>query len=175
MMTDIIKVVVSGGFGAGWSTWNTDVEGIATDPKLVELVEANLWADAEAYVCAKWGGGVYPRSLRNCEVVEVEKGELYQIHEYDGKEYRRYKELEAEKQKAQELLLDTMVTGRDRIEELEAENAKLKTVVADAKKVETIWRKQWQALDRLTSILPMPPEISLDNALAALLKADDAT
>lgn len=36
-----MKVLISKGYGAGWSSWNTGVKGLATDPELVRLVEAN--------------------------------------------------------------------------------------------------------------------------------------
>jgi hypothetical protein len=79
------KVLVSAGFGAGWSTWNTEWDGCATDAGLVALVEAEDFSGAIAYAEYKWEG-CYTGGLRDCYVVEVAAGDLYQVREYDGAE-----------------------------------------------------------------------------------------
>ena len=79
------KVLVSRGFGAGWSTWNTGWDDCATDKGLVALVEAGDHAAAEKYATEKWEG-CYAGGLCDCDVVEVATGALYQVHEYDGSE-----------------------------------------------------------------------------------------
>ena len=79
------KVLVSRGFGAGWSTWNYEWDDLATDEGLVALVEAERWSDAVAYARDKWEG-CYISGLRDCEVCDVEAGALYKVREYDGSE-----------------------------------------------------------------------------------------
>ena len=82
MMT---KVLVSAGFGAGWSTWNTQWDDCSTDAALVALVDEGLHASAKQYADEKWEG-CYTGGLRDCYVVEVATGDYWRINEYDGSE-----------------------------------------------------------------------------------------
>ena len=77
-----MKVLVSYGYGAGFSTWTT---ANPCDRGLIELVEAEKWDKAEEYCEDKWPNE-YWGGLRDCVVEEVEAGELFQIREYDGNE-----------------------------------------------------------------------------------------
>jgi hypothetical protein len=90
------KILVSYGFGAGWSTWaDAEVrEFVLTYPPLVEAVEnedyeeairiANLMAHQaekeDHYIYIGTGG----RNIRQLEVVEVDSP--FRIDEYDGRE-----------------------------------------------------------------------------------------
>lgn len=81
-----VKVLVSAGYGAGWSTWDWDMRGLATDEGLVQLFEESATDDAKlAYAKAKWPS-VYLGGLLNCVVEVVPTGELWRISEYDGLE-----------------------------------------------------------------------------------------
>ena len=83
MEKDMVGVLVSHGYGAGWSTWN-DV-----DPQNKELVEAfeNNLSDGEKMAIAE---RIYPDAyhggLLKCRVHYLPKGTQYRIEEYDGSE-----------------------------------------------------------------------------------------
>lgn len=100
-----VAVLVSPGFGAGWSTWSsirghgTDLvfeptvaalvedrdAGNITDEQLVELVEA---------YCEKTYGKneVYCGGVEDLKIVWVPEGTLFKINEYDGSESIEFKE-----------------------------------------------------------------------------------
>lgn len=86
-----VAVIISRGFGAGWSTWNnSDAETAAWcrhDPGLVAAVEAGdidkFRALAEAKDADLYIGGVDKDDL---DIVWVAEGTPYYIHEYDGSE-----------------------------------------------------------------------------------------
>ena len=87
-----VAVLISGGYGAGWSTWNSEfaetllfhrelialVEVLGTGPDSVgRIVEvARELCDFEIY-----GGGA-----KGLYVKWVPEGELFRVHEYDGSE-----------------------------------------------------------------------------------------
>lgn len=78
------KVLVSPGFGAGWSSWE-DVD--PTDEGLVTLVEDGApLATLKAYAQDKWPSAYLGGLEDGLEVEHVPEGELYQIREYDGAE-----------------------------------------------------------------------------------------
>lgn len=81
-----MKVLISPGFGAGWSTWN-DSE-MAVDKDLIELFEHGCTIDEMVELCvAKGYGEPYMGGFGKLEVTEVPKGCHFQIKEYDGSEY----------------------------------------------------------------------------------------
>ena len=83
MEKEIVGILVSHGYGAGWSTWN-DV-----DPQNKELVEAfeNYLSDGEKMAIAE---RIYPDAyhggLLQCKIHYLTKGTQYRIDEYDGLE-----------------------------------------------------------------------------------------
>lgn len=83
MQEDMVGVLVSHGYGAGWSTWN-DV-----DPQNEELVKAfeNDLSDGEKMAIAE---RIYPDAyyggLLKCKVHYLQKGTQYRIEECDGAE-----------------------------------------------------------------------------------------
>ena len=85
-----VAVIVSPGFGAGWSTWNTEInEETAFDKGLAELVEAGKpLAEIEAYAEQKWPGACL-LGLDQLEVEWIDVGTKFTIHEYDGSESLR--------------------------------------------------------------------------------------
>jgi len=79
---NMVGILVSKGYGAGWSTWNSKVD--PCNKELVELFvngasdEDKLAKAEEIYPDAYTGG------LLGCEVVMVDEGTLFKINEYDG-------------------------------------------------------------------------------------------
>ena len=84
-----VGVLISPGFGAGWSTWNEEGirEVLAMDKNLVQLVLEGKLEEVEKVV-----KGMFPEEDIYCGGVEdltvwwVEKGEQFEIEEYDGSE-----------------------------------------------------------------------------------------
>jgi hypothetical protein len=81
-----VAVLVSGGYGAGFSTWCYDVEGIEFEPTVAQMVldevdnEEILEYLDKTYPDNYWGGidGLY--------VHWVPEGTKFVIEEYDGSE-----------------------------------------------------------------------------------------
>ena len=77
-------VLVSPGFGAGFSTWNKPEMAIDFD-----LVEAFLSGDMtrfEYIVVEKYGENMYLGGMENLTVEWVDEGKKFRIEEYDGSE-----------------------------------------------------------------------------------------
>ena len=104
-----IAVLVSGGYGAGWSTWNCDHE-IAWDKRMVELYLSltiqerrdlskldndkpkSVWARQQA---AEWGyTSIYWGGFDDCSIEWVPAGKPFRINEYDGAEDLEYLDME---------------------------------------------------------------------------------
>jgi hypothetical protein len=77
-----VAVLVSPGFGAGWSTWLHNEEAIF-DTTLVEFVLASQWDEAYQYAEEIYGY----EELENLVVVWVPVGAQFRICENDGYEY----------------------------------------------------------------------------------------
>ena len=82
-----VAVLYSPGFGAGWSTWNTEprYRGLLFDHEIVEFVLANDLGAAINLTEKKYPG-VYTGGGSNLTVEWVPKGERFTIKEYDGAE-----------------------------------------------------------------------------------------
>lgn len=89
------KVIVSYGYGAGWSTWhsgNKDTQKIMAEwPPLVEAIEAEFqgnWVSHPAFMslCDHIDAVPYTGGLHTAVIVEIPDGERYFIEEYDGAE-----------------------------------------------------------------------------------------
>lgn len=85
-----MKVLISPGYGAGWSTWNDS--RMAIDKDLIELFERGCTEDEMASLCVKkgYGNDVFPPYMGgffDLKVTEVPQGCLFRINEYDGSEY----------------------------------------------------------------------------------------
>lgn len=90
-----IAVLVSAGFGAGWSSWNTVDEDLAEallfDVDVVKMVLENRKDEIEDFVTAKYkdmteGGWLVTVGAKDLDVEWVDKGERFVIDEYDGAE-----------------------------------------------------------------------------------------
>ena len=86
-----MKILISPGYGAGWSTWNNP--GLATDKRLVELFEKGCTQNEMIDACVEYGytnvygDPPYDGGFADLKIVEVPKGSLFKIREYDGHEY----------------------------------------------------------------------------------------
>lgn len=79
-----VAVLVSPGFGAGWSTWADHGEAALFAPDVVAWVEAGKPPDQDVeQLFAKYG---YLGGLRDVEIEWVPKGSRFRIDEYDGSE-----------------------------------------------------------------------------------------
>ncbi len=89
-----VAVLVSPGFGAGWSTWiGKDAEFATFDKGLVELVERKASSDeAEAYLEFRGIKDAYMGGWSDVEVDWLPVGTSFYIHEYDGSESIKYRE-----------------------------------------------------------------------------------
>jgi len=89
---EFTKVLVSPGFGAGWSTWNYGIPELLFDPVIVAMVEdGTSFETIEAYCNAKYPTG-YFGGVADLEVVLVKTGSDFIIHEYDGSETLQLKD-----------------------------------------------------------------------------------
>jgi hypothetical protein len=83
-----VAVLVSRGYGAGWSTWTDEVETYLFHPKLVQMVEEERhseitteWMEQELGLDVSYTGGT-----DGLEIEWVPVGTKFIIHEYDGHE-----------------------------------------------------------------------------------------
>lgn len=80
-----MKVLISPGFGAGWSTWNE--RKLATDKRIIKAFESGMTYDEmESYLEELGYEDVYMGGYSSCEIVEIPKGSRFIIEEYDGHE-----------------------------------------------------------------------------------------
>jgi hypothetical protein len=86
-----VAVLVSPGYGAGWSTWAYRVDEdnpgfMLHDPTLVDMVERGASVEAiEAYVTAKHPD-TYCGGADDLTIQWLPVGTAFRIHEYDGSE-----------------------------------------------------------------------------------------
>lgn len=81
----MVAVLVSPGYGAGWSTWATHTEAAIFAPDVVAWVEAGKPGDkpGDFEQFQKYG---YLGGLRDVGIEWVPKGSRFIIEEYDGSE-----------------------------------------------------------------------------------------
>lgn len=84
-----MKILISPGYGFGWSTWNC--REMAVDKDLVNLFESGCTEEEMLDLCNKKGycsqtGGPYMGGFDDLKVVEVLAGFYFKIREYDGSE-----------------------------------------------------------------------------------------
>jgi hypothetical protein len=86
-----VAVLISPGFGAGWSTWahNGEGEALLFDSRLVDAVLAGMpLSEFEAY-CESLGYDHYMGGAEDLRVVWVDAGTRFIVEEYDGSESLR--------------------------------------------------------------------------------------
>jgi hypothetical protein len=81
-----VAVIVSGGFGAGWSTWNYDYPQMLYDPVIAEMLEAGESTENIEVYCAEKYPGAYLGGSDGLYVAWLPQGTAFRIHEYDGSE-----------------------------------------------------------------------------------------
>lgn len=84
-----VAILVSQGYGAGWSTWNCDfesnrAEAMTFDRDLVELVLEDKRQEAERLAENRYGA--YAGGADQLKVLWLDKNTLFEINEYDGSE-----------------------------------------------------------------------------------------
>jgi hypothetical protein len=92
------KVLISSGYGAGWSTWANQgrEEFYLFDAPLIAAIERDgvvtpeALADFERREIAEFGDAGYHGGARNLQVVEVEGP--FRVNEYDGFESVEYRD-----------------------------------------------------------------------------------
>lgn len=82
-----VAVLISLGFGAGWSTWGDTEQASARlfDSRLVDFVLANGAAELQQ-LAESLGYTGYMGGADDVEVVWLEQGTHFMINEYDGSE-----------------------------------------------------------------------------------------
>lgn len=83
-----VAVLVSGGFGAGWYSWNQNHKELLFHPKLVALVEAGKQSEITEDWCLKELGisDIYCGGAGDLDIEWLYEGTAFQIEEYDGSE-----------------------------------------------------------------------------------------
>ena len=84
-----MKVLISPGYGAGWSTWNSPE--MAFDECLIGAFECGISKEDMRALCVECGytplgNPPYMGGFENLMVVEVPSGTMFRIREYDGYE-----------------------------------------------------------------------------------------
>lgn len=85
-----VAVLISPGFGAGWSSWGTPSDFMLFDRRFVECVEAGGHLDGridslikeifgDEYICTLGAG--------NLKIEWIDEGSPFYVHEYDGNEW----------------------------------------------------------------------------------------
>ena len=81
-----MKVLISPKYGAGWSTWN--YIDLAFDPDIIQAFEAGLdKEDMRKFIISLGYEEPFMDGYDQCEIVEIPRGTLFRIKEYDGSEY----------------------------------------------------------------------------------------
>ena len=89
----LVAVLVSPGFGAGWSSWNPLKPELLFDPAVVAMVEDGTNAETiTAYCEAKYPDG-YFGGVTDLEIQWIPVGTQFRIHEYDGSETLELKDV----------------------------------------------------------------------------------
>lgn len=83
-----VGILVSPGYGAGWSTWNTTKNGeqLLFDPVVVEMVEDKKGREAILGYCENKYPNDYLGGVDGLEVVWIPQGTRFRVTEYDGAE-----------------------------------------------------------------------------------------
>jgi hypothetical protein len=83
-----VAVIYSPGFGAGWSSWNTDHPNILFDPPVVTWIEGGKKVEEEPHLKA-YLEETYPEGYFSLHALEIEwlpQGTAFRIHASAGSE-----------------------------------------------------------------------------------------
>lgn len=84
-----MKVLISRGYGSGWSTWNNPM--VAFDERLIRAFECGITSEDMKELCIECGyEDIYMGGFKGLEVIDIPSGERFRIKEYDGKESIEY-------------------------------------------------------------------------------------
>ena len=87
-----VAVIISAGWGAGWSTWHGHKE-LIFHPKLVEWVESEqptvvaISTILKEILGEKEAEGIYLGGVMDLSITWIPEGTKFKIEEYDGSEY----------------------------------------------------------------------------------------
>ena len=85
-----VAVLVSPGYGAGWSTWADHKEAAVFAPEIVAWVEAGKPRDVYLENEERWETEFgFLGGMEDLEVEWLQKGTRFEIEEYDGSERLR--------------------------------------------------------------------------------------
>ncbi len=84
-----VAVLISPGFGSGWSTWNEGYPNLMFDPQIVDLVLNYNGHDVSQRIeaiCEIKYPDAYLGGVEDLTVMWVNTGERFVVSEYDGSE-----------------------------------------------------------------------------------------
>lgn len=81
-----VAVLVSPGFGAGWSTWNTEHPECVFDPAVVEWVENGKVGPVPKLAELRGWDYMYEGGAGDLIIYWLPEGSRFRIDEYDGSE-----------------------------------------------------------------------------------------
>ena len=81
-----VAVLISGGFGAGWFTWNSEYPEMLFDPEIAKMLEDKEPKSAIEKVAAKKYPKAFLGGLRDLDIQWIPVGTLFKVDEYDGSE-----------------------------------------------------------------------------------------
>ena len=83
-----VAVLYSPGFGAGWSTWNSQNTDLVFDPVIVDFVlnKSENWIEGVLAYCSIAYPDAYTGGVEGLKVEWVASGSQFLIEEYDGSE-----------------------------------------------------------------------------------------
>lgn len=84
-----VAVLISRGYGAGWSTWNSEIPELLFHPSLVAIVEAGNQSEITQELCIELlnlppDTYIYCGGAEDLQVEWVEEGSQFRVDEYDG-------------------------------------------------------------------------------------------
>lgn len=83
-----VAVLISPGFGAGWSTWAHlgENEALLFDSRLVDAILVEMPKDEFVAYCESLGYDHYMGGAEDLQVVWLDAGTRFVVEEYDGSE-----------------------------------------------------------------------------------------
>ena len=81
-----VAVAISSGFGAGWTTWNSEISPF--EPKVIQMIEKGMQSEITEKWCEENLGikDIYCGGVFGLEIEWVNEGLMFSINEYDGSE-----------------------------------------------------------------------------------------